>query len=107
MFDIFVINGNVISWPFVLITEEAQKQFEALPKLIQVRVEKIFVRLQNWPDISGAKPLRGELAGRYRIRTGDYRIQFQVRSSDSENGPTVGDVVLIEKIAHRDGFYDE
>jgi hypothetical protein len=45
----------------VFITEEAQEQFEALPKLIQVRMEKIFVRLRNWPEVSGAKPLRGEL----------------------------------------------
>jgi mRNA-degrading endonuclease RelE of RelBE toxin-antitoxin system len=32
------------------------------------------VKLEQWPRISGAKPLRGELAGRYRLRTGDYRI---------------------------------
>ena len=37
------------------------------------------------------------LAGRYRLRTGDYRIQFQV----------VGDLVTVEKIGHRDGFYGE
>jgi mRNA-degrading endonuclease RelE of RelBE toxin-antitoxin system len=84
----------------VSITEEAQEQFETLPKLIQVRMEKIFVRLQNWPDISGAKPLRGELAGRYRIRTGDYRIQFQVRASDSKNEPIADHVVVIEEVGH-------
>ena len=91
----------------VLISEQAQEHFEALPKLIQVRMEKIFVRLQNWPDISGAKPLRGELAGRYRIRTGDYRIQFQVRASDSKSEPIADHVVVIEKVGHRDGFYNE
>ena len=47
--------------------------------------------------MSGAKPLRGELAGRYRLRTGDYRIQFHVAA----------DVVTVEKIGHRDGFYEE
>jgi mRNA-degrading endonuclease RelE of RelBE toxin-antitoxin system len=31
------------------------------------------------------------------MRTGDYRVQFHVR----------GDVVTVEKIGHRDGFYDE
>jgi hypothetical protein len=28
-------------------------------------------RLQRWPEVSGAKPLRKELVGHYRIRTGD------------------------------------
>jgi mRNA-degrading endonuclease RelE of RelBE toxin-antitoxin system len=41
--------------------------------------------------------LRGELAGHYRLRTGDYRVKFFV----------TGDVVTVEKIGHRDGFYDE
>jgi mRNA-degrading endonuclease RelE of RelBE toxin-antitoxin system len=49
------------------------------------------------PDVSGAKALRGKLAGHYRIRTGDYRVQFTV----------AGDVVTIEKVGHRDGFYGE
>ena len=42
--------------------------------------------------------LRGALAGHYRIRTGDYRVQFFV---DAGGNPT------IEKVGHRDGFYDE
>lgn len=65
--------------------------------MIQVRVEKIFARLAAWPEVSGVKPLAGELAGHYRIRTGDYRVQFFV----------TGDVVTVEKIGHRDGFYGE
>lgn len=44
-----------------------------------------------------AKPLRGEFAGHYRLRTGDYRLQFRVE----------GDLVIIEKVGHRDGFYEE
>jgi mRNA-degrading endonuclease RelE of RelBE toxin-antitoxin system len=46
--------------------------------------------------VSGAKPLAGNLAGRYRIQTGDYRVQFGVE----------GETVIVEKIGHRDGFYD-
>ena len=53
-------------------------------------------RLEKWPNVSGAKPLRGNLAGRYRLRTGDFRMQFRV----------AGDVVVIEQIGHRDGFYE-
>ncbi|MEX2139965.1 MAG: type II toxin-antitoxin system RelE/ParE family toxin [Pirellulales bacterium] len=81
----------------VLVTPEAQKQFDGLPVVIQTRVEKVFGRLERWPEVSGAKPLAGDLAGHYRIRTGDYRVQFHV----------AGDVVTVEKVGHRDGFYGE
>ena len=39
----------------------------------------------------------GRLAGYYRLRTGDYRLQFHVE----------GETVLVEKIGHRDGFYED
>lgn len=44
------------------------------------------------------KPLRNKLAGKFRIRTGDYRVQFYINDS--------GDPV-IEKIGKRDRFYDD
>ena len=80
----------------VTITPAAQREFEALPIAIRARIAKVFERLEQWPNVSGAKPLRGDLTGRYRIRTGDYRVQFSV----------VGDDVIVEKIGHRDGFYE-
>jgi mRNA-degrading endonuclease RelE of RelBE toxin-antitoxin system len=78
------------------LTPEAQEQALSLPKPIRARVYGILERLTHWPDVSGAKPLRGDLAGRYRLRTGDYRIQFYV----------TGDAVTVEKIGYRDRFYD-
>ncbi|MDA1050112.1 MAG: type II toxin-antitoxin system RelE/ParE family toxin [Planctomycetota bacterium] len=83
--------------PNVVITRDAQSQLEELPVSIQTRMEKVFQRLRQWPSVSGAKPLRGDLAGRFRMRTGDYRVQFCV----------TGNVVTIEKVGHRDGFYEE
>jgi len=83
--------------PTVVITRDAQSQLGKLPVSIQTRIEKVFRRLSQWPSVSGAKPLRGDLAGRFRMRTGDYRVQFRV----------TGDVVTIEKVGHRDGFYEE
>jgi mRNA-degrading endonuclease RelE of RelBE toxin-antitoxin system len=76
---------------------DAVEQLAELPNVVLARMENIVTRLQNWPAVSGAKPLRGDLAGHYRIRTGDYRIQFRV----------VGDEVIIERIGHRDGFYED
>lgn len=87
----------VSEMPNVVITRDAQSQLEELPVSIQTRMEKVFQRLRQWPSVSGAKPLRGDLAGRFRMRTGDYRVQFCV----------TGNVVTIEKVGHRDGFYEE
>ncbi len=81
----------------VRIAPEAQREFDRLPTLIKVRVLKIMERLTKWPDVSGAKPLRGTLTGQHRIRTGDYRVQFRAEK----------DRVVIVKVGHREGFYDE
>lgn len=80
----------------VTLEPDAAEQFLALPERIKDRVTGIIVRLEDWPEVSGAKPLRGDLAGHYRIRTGDYRVQFRVE----------GEEVIIERMGHRDGFYE-
>lgn len=82
----------------VVLTREAQKQIEALPRVIQARVYAVLERLQHWPDVSGAKPLTGALAGYYRMRTGDYRIQFRVEEAQI--------LIVVVKVGHRDGFYE-
>ena len=79
------------------LTTEALRQFAALPRNMKPRVRRLTKRLTDWPNVSGAKPLRGRLAGRWRMRTGDYRLQFHVE----------GENVIVEKIGHRDRFYDE
>lgn len=52
----------------VLITPAAQAQFDGLPKPVRVRMERIFVRLEDCPQ---------------------------------------PDIVVIEKVGHRDGFYGD
>lgn len=83
--------------PNVTLEHDAARQLGKLPKLIKARMVELIVRVAEWPNVSGARPLRGSLAGHYRLRTGDYRLQFR---------PEGGDVV-VERIGHRDGFYDE
>jgi len=80
----------------VILTPDAQQQMDALPVKIHTRVRRLLVRLENWPEVSGARPLRGGLKGRWRMRTGDYRLQFRPH----------GETVVVEKIGHRDRFYD-
>jgi mRNA-degrading endonuclease RelE of RelBE toxin-antitoxin system len=39
----------------VVLTREAQKQIDDLPRVIQARIYAVLVRLQDWPNVSGAK----------------------------------------------------
>lgn len=93
----------------VIVDAEALAQLDELPDNIVGRMERVFERLRRWPDVSGAKPLRGSLAGRWRIRTGDYRVQFFIERGRpaSEGRPAEPVNVVVEKVGHRDGFYDE
>jgi mRNA-degrading endonuclease RelE of RelBE toxin-antitoxin system len=81
----------------VELTAAAARELDDLPEPIHARMLKILERLRNWPQVSGAKPLRGQLAGHYRTRTGDYRMQFYLK----------GETLVVEKIGHRDGFLEE
>jgi len=80
----------------VTIAPEALRQLEGLPPEIVARMAKLLGRLEKWPQVSGARPLTGTLAGHLRMRTGDYRLQFRVE----------GETLIVEKVGHRDGFYE-
>jgi mRNA-degrading endonuclease RelE of RelBE toxin-antitoxin system len=80
----------------VLMTREAAEGLEDLPLVIHARVLSLLERLEKWPAVSGAKPLTGNRAGHYRLRTGDYRLQFRV----------TGQTVIVEQIGHRSRFYE-
>jgi mRNA-degrading endonuclease RelE of RelBE toxin-antitoxin system len=81
----------------VVLTPAEADGLEQLSNPIHGRILKLPVKLEEWPAVSGAKPLSGDLSGRCRLRTGDYRIQFHV----------AGNIVTVEKIGHRDGFCGE
>jgi mRNA-degrading endonuclease RelE of RelBE toxin-antitoxin system len=80
----------------VIVSLGAQAEFANLPLPIQYRMRGVFNRLEKWPAVSGAKPLRGNLSGNFRIRTGDYRVIFRVE----------GDTVTVWKIGYRGGIYE-
>lgn len=82
----------------ILLEPEGQADFEALPSRVKARVlEVIEERLPQWPNVSGAKPLRHQWKGCYRIRTGDYRIIFRPVAPD----------ILVVRIQHRSNVYDD
>jgi mRNA-degrading endonuclease RelE of RelBE toxin-antitoxin system len=72
----------------VRITPEALTEYNDLPRGMQPRMMAVVRRLENWPGVSGAKPLRGALAGNWRIRTGDYRIIFREERVSKTKPPT-------------------
>jgi mRNA interferase RelE/StbE len=82
----------------VNITAGALKELSDVPRPIQARIAHVVERLEKWPAVSGAKPLRGELQGSFRIRTGDYRVVFKV-SADEQT-------VTIWKIGYRVSVYE-
>ncbi|MHB1036593.1 MAG: type II toxin-antitoxin system RelE family toxin [Pirellulales bacterium] len=81
----------------VVLTPQAAEDLDSLPRPIQARIARLLRRLEAWPVVSGVKPLTGRLAGHYRVRTGDYRLQFIVAA----------DTLRVEKIGHRDRFYED
>jgi mRNA-degrading endonuclease RelE of RelBE toxin-antitoxin system len=78
-------------------TEDAENEAASLPVVIKARIREIVVRLGQWPNVSGAKRLKGQLSGQRRMRTGDYRVQFVVGREE----------IVIVKIGHRHRFYGE
>jgi len=81
----------------VLLTGEGQADFDRLPAAMQARVLGIFARLEAWPLVSGAKPLRYDWKGHFRIRAGDWRVIFRLVAPD----------VLIVRIQHRRDVYED
>ncbi|MGH2670607.1 MAG: type II toxin-antitoxin system RelE family toxin, partial [bacterium] len=55
------------------------------------RLESVVDRLERWPNVSGAKPLRGKWRGHHGIRTGDWRVIFLAAGTD----------VTIVRVMHR------
>jgi mRNA interferase RelE/StbE len=94
--DIKTIDAHTDRMATVALTPEAARQFDRLPRPIKARVARLRERLEHWPAVSGAKPLTGNLAGWYRLRTGDYRVRFRV----------AGERVIVDKIGHRSEFYE-
>lgn len=105
----------------IVLSPQALRDFEDLPTPIVARMRRLVDRLQLWPNVSGVKYLKGDLVGSCRLRTGDYRIQFRVEQfrrvelvTKAARGKQVTEEhevldyqLTIEKVGHRDGFYNE
>ena len=81
----------------VAIAEEALEDVASLPVTMRARLDAVIVRLEAWPNVSGAKPLRREWKGYFRIRMGDWRVIFKVVKPD----------LIVVRIAHRSTVYED
>jgi mRNA interferase RelE/StbE len=75
---------------------KAERQFKKLPKEIQIRLKHRIDTLAVNPFPRGVKRLSAE-EDLYRIRTGDYRIIYQVQGKAL--------LILILKLGHRKDVY--
>jgi mRNA interferase RelE/StbE len=81
----------------VVIAPEAEGDVEDLPITVRARLDGAISRLEKWPEVSGAKPLRGEWKGHYRLRIGDWRVIFRV----------VRPNLIVVRVANRKSVYEE
>ena len=77
----------------VIITPKAQKQYDHLPKSVQVKIKKKLGTLIN--DPYAGKKLSGELAQLRSLRAWPYRIIYYIAK----------DKVFVTSIIHRQGVY--
>ena len=84
--------------PFLIVFHPSVKEdIVALDKAIRERVRNtIETRLNTDPSRYG-KPLRGTLAGYWKLRVGDWRVVYAIH----------GQEVVILAIKHRSLIYDE
>jgi len=79
----------------VVLSKNARKDYEHIPKSQQAKVRKKLALLEQNPY--AGKKLSGELTGIYTIRAWPYRIFYEVNKTENR--------VEVHKIKHRQGAY--
>jgi mRNA-degrading endonuclease RelE of RelBE toxin-antitoxin system len=95
----------------VLITAQAQEEYQELSPTMTARVLEVFEQLRAWPNVSGVKWLRYDWAGHARKRTGDWRVIFkiqkvEVKANDKKGMKKFEEQILIVKIDNRRDAYE-
>lgn len=79
----------------IVLSRTAQKQLDKLPDAAADKIMETLEMLADNPRPPGCKKLKGRQG--YRIRTGDYRILYEVEDSQL--------LVLVLAIGHRRDIY--
>jgi mRNA interferase RelE/StbE len=84
----------------VRLSPRAQRFYAAAERPLARKLARCFRQIENDPrDHPNIRALRGDLAGYWRYRTGDYRVIYRI-----DDRTHLVNVVLI---AHRADVYDE
>lgn len=81
----------------VILTKKAQKNLDKIRGKTYDQIYKIALDLSNNPFPVGAKHMIGVAPTQYRIRTGDYRIIYNVDTKKK--------LIYILKVGHRKDIY--
>ncbi|MFN6562734.1 MAG: type II toxin-antitoxin system RelE family toxin [Nostoc sp. ChiSLP01] len=83
----------------VVLSGEAEEIYATANQALAKKIAKCFEQLEQNPRFHpNIKPLKGDFAGSYRDRIGDYRVIYQV-----DDGR---DQVMVTTIAHRREAYE-
>lgn len=75
----------------------AVKELEAIPKIEQVRIQKLLTDILDNPRATG-KPLKGDKRELWRYRVGRYRILCNIQDKQL--------CVLVVRVGHRNDVYE-
>ena len=81
----------------VELSPAAVRQLRRLDAGARGRVQAVIELLADDPRPPAAKPLAGQPAGTLRVRTGDYRVVYEVHDDRL--------VVLVLAVGHRSSIY--
>lgn len=78
----------------ITFTRRAMRDIRKLPKNVQRRIELAIDEL--FDDIRAGDKLHGEWKGYWKLRAGDYRVIYKIKS---------GALIEIQYVRHRRGAY--
>lgn len=83
----------------VILSAEAQKIYASANQALAKKIARCFEQLEQTPRYHpNIKPLKGDLAGYYRYRIGNYRVIYLINDKTNQ--------VLVNTITHRREVYE-
>lgn len=83
----------------IVINRQAQNFFEEASASLQKKLDRCFDTLKITPRYHpNIKLLKGELAGYYRYRVGDYRVIYSINEEKKQ--------IIVIVVAHRRQVYE-
>lgn len=82
----------------VLFTKKASKEISKLDPDARTQVIEAIEDLKRDARPPNSKSLKGDLKGYWRLRTGDYRVIYQIRDQQLE--------IVVIRAGHRKDIYD-